>query len=59
MEETEQKQATSIATPQTVNLKELSLDRLKALAYDRILIIEQTQLELRAIQEEINKRGKS
>lgn len=43
---------------QIVDINSFSLNDLKALAYDRIRIIEQAQIDLRTIQEVINKKEK-
>lgn len=42
--------------PDTTSLNEPSLDRLKALAYDRIILIEKIRLELQQIQAAINQK---
>lgn len=41
-----------------MNIKEMSLEALKALAYDQLALLEQTQVNLRLINEEITNRTK-
>ena len=40
---------------QTIDISKLSVIELKALCYDRILILERTQAELKALNNQINK----
>lgn len=42
-----------------MNLNEQTVEQLKALGYDQMAILEQTQANLRAIQQELSKRAQS
>lgn len=42
-----------------MNIKEMSLEALKALAYDQLALLEQTQVNLRLINEEIAEKSKA
>jgi len=42
-----------------MNLKEMTLEALKALAYDQLALLEQTQVNLRLINEEIAEKSKA
>lgn len=42
--------------PKTIDISTLSINELKALAYDRILIIEKAKIELQQIQNEIMRK---
>ena len=42
-----------------MNLEEMTLDQLKALAYDQIVVLNQAQANINLIQAEINKRNES
>ena len=42
-----------------MNIKEMSLEALKALAYDQLALLEQTQANLRLINQEIAEKTKA
>lgn len=43
--------------PAQKTLKDFTIDELKSLAYDQLVLLERCQVNLRAINEEINLRG--